>query len=89
MRRYTIVTLFLLFTAFFGYAQSTNQNYVLTKTYKTETQNPISSPSPSDAVQQITYFDGLGRPIQQIAYRQSGDSKNLVTHIEYDGYAVR
>lgn len=59
-------------------AQSTNQNYVKTTTYKKEGNQ--------DPVHEITYFDGLGRPIQKVAHAQSNSGKDIVTHIEYDAF---
>jgi hypothetical protein len=45
-------------------AQTTTENYIKTTTYRgTNATNPLIN---------ITYFDGLGRPIQQIAHAQSG-----------------
>jgi RHS repeat-associated protein len=72
--------------SFASMAQSTDQNYIKTTTYKVETLTPISEPALHQAVVQVGYFDGLGRPIQSIAKGQSADDKNIVTHIEYDGY---
>lgn len=34
----------------------------------------------------ITYYDGLGKPKQQIAIGQSPDGKDIVQHIEYDEF---
>ena len=65
-------------------AQSQDQNYVRTTTYKTETSASIASPTAAQAAQSITYFDGLGRPVQQRAHRQSGSGKDLVTPVVYD-----
>lgn len=36
--------------------------------------------------QSITYFDGLGRPVQNIAIGQGADGSDLITPIEYDGF---
>ncbi len=66
--------------------QTNSENYIRTKTYKTETATSISSPSVTEVNQNITYFDGLGRPIQQIAHQQSNSGKDIVTHIEYDAF---
>ncbi|WP_306354303.1 DUF6443 domain-containing protein, partial [Flavobacterium sp. '19STA2R22 D10 B1'] len=58
--------------------QSINQNYVKTTNYREAgAANPQS---------QVTYFDGLGRPIQQIAQQQSGTGTDMITHIEYDSF---
>jgi len=32
----------------------------------------------------ITYYDGLGRPIQHIAHRQSNSGNDIITHMEYE-----
>lgn len=62
----------------FTNAQSTNQNYVKTTTYKKEgNQEPVH---------EVTYFDGLGRPIQKVVHAQSNSGKDIVTHIEYDAF---
>ncbi len=60
-------------------AQSTNQNYVLTRTYTTADGNAF--------LDQIQYFDGLGRPIQTVqrAIGAGTDRKDLITYTEYDG----
>jgi RHS repeat-associated protein len=34
----------------------------------------------------ITYYDGTGRPIQQIAGKASATGKDIITHIEYDAW---
>ncbi len=59
-------------------AASTDQNYIITTVFKgTGGTIPTS---------QITYFDGLGRPIQQIAQGQSATGKDIITHTEYDTF---
>ena len=65
-------------------AQSQDQNYVKSTTYKQATTTAIANPSIEQANVQISYFDGLGRPIQQIAHKQAANGKDIVTHIEYD-----
>ncbi len=64
--------------------QSSNQNYVKTTTYKQPTTTSIPTPSAQQAAQTVGYFDGLGRPVQQIAGKMSGEGKDLITTIEYD-----
>src|SRR5690554_6810576 len=66
--------------------QSTDQNYVKSTTYKVATTTPNPTPDADEAVVQITYFDGLGRPVQQIAHKQSNTGKDIVTYIEYDQF---
>src|SRR5690606_2947598 len=35
-------------------------------------------------IDQVVYYDGLGRPMQQVAIKASHDKYDLITHIEYD-----
>lgn len=65
---------------------SQDMNYIITRAYQQATSTPLVAPSPEQAQVQITYFDGLGRPIQQIANQQSATGKDIVTPIEYDAY---
>ena len=80
-----IILVFLLFPILVK-AQSADQNYVKTTTYKQPVTTAITNPAITAANIQVTYFDGLGRPIQQIANQQSATGKDIVTHIEYDTY---
>lgn len=66
--------------------QTQSENYIKTTTYKTATTTSIAFPAINQASQSITYFDGLGRPLQQIASKQSANGKNIITPIEYDGF---
>jgi RHS repeat-associated protein len=61
-------------------------NYIITRAYQQATSTPLVAPSPEQAQVQITYFDGLGRPMQQIANQQSATGKDIVTPIEYDSF---
>lgn len=62
-----------------------NRNYVLTRTFQVETQtgNVLNN---KDVIENITYFDGLGRAMQSIAIKQSPLQKDIVTHMTYDAY---
>lgn len=63
-------------------------NSVLTATYKTPTDMPLpfSSSPITDVAISKTFFDGLGRPIQQKAFQQSNTGGDIVTHIGYDDW---
>ncbi len=39
-----------------------------------------------NTIESVTYYDGLGRPIQQRAIKASPDGKDIVTHMQYDTY---
>lgn len=65
--------------------QSQDQNYVKTTVYKkASTTTSIDENNPADASVQVLYYDGLGRPIQQVGYKQSASGKDLIQHVEYD-----
>ena len=63
---------------FFATAQTQTENYLKTTTFR-----GAGATLPQI---QVTYVDGLGRPIQKIANNQSRDGKNIISHIEYDGF---
>jgi RHS repeat-associated protein len=65
---------------------SLDHNYVITKTYKQATATLFVSPTADKAQTNITYFDGLGRPMQQIANKQSSSGKDIITNISYDDF---
>ena len=80
---------FLLVLPLFVSGQSTNQNFVKTTVYKQATLTSVTAPAPSVATVQIGYFDGLGRPIQQIANQQSATGKDIIVPIVYDNYGLQ
>jgi RHS repeat-associated protein len=67
-------------------APSLDQNYIITTIYKQPTTTVFVNPDPNKAQVNITYFDGLGRPMQQIANQQSATGKDIVTNVEYDDF---
>ena len=66
-------------------AQTNTENWVKTTTYKVPT-TVVANPSSAQKVVNVSYFDGLGRPIQNVAHQQSNSGKDIVTHIEYDAF---
>jgi RHS repeat-associated protein len=65
---------------------SLDQNFLKTTYYKEPNTASVANPSPSVATVLVTYFDGLGRPIQQIANQQSATGKNIIKPIVYDAF---
>ncbi|WP_395054670.1 DUF6443 domain-containing protein [Flavobacterium sp.] len=76
----------LVFIPLLVLGQTTTENFTKVTTYKVETNTTIANPTIEQATQVVTYFDGLGRPIQTVASKQSSLGKNIVTPIEYDVY---
>lgn len=80
-----IIPISALFVVGLSHAQtlnlSTNQNYVYSKTYL-----DYNGTTASKTVETVQYFDGLGRPKQVVNVKASPTGKDLVSHIEYDGF---
>jgi RHS repeat-associated protein len=60
---------------------STTENFVYTKTYL-----DYNGTTPTKTSETVQYFDGLGRPKQVVNIKASPQGKDVVTHIEYDGF---
>jgi len=74
----------LLLIPFLTFGQGSN--YIQSTTYKVPSSSSIPNPSAGQAAVQSTVFDGLGRPIAQIAYKQASNGSTIITPIEYDNY---
>jgi RHS repeat-associated protein len=62
-----------------------NENYIHNTVYlQPFSLGQENTAQNSQKTESITYFDGLGRAIQQIGIRQSPLEKDIVTHLEYD-----
>ena len=79
--RYFLIYFFLLANAVTVYGQSTNQNFVLSRTFK-QTGAAVNDVSKVNI--QVQYLDGLGRPSQTVSVGQSTAGTDLVIPIEYD-----
>jgi RHS repeat-associated protein len=62
---------------------SNEENYIYTRTFLSEIQNP-NQINQFNMIENITYFDGLGRPVQKNSMANSPSKKDIITHIEYD-----
>jgi RHS repeat-associated protein len=87
-RRIILFALIVFNSAAFGQATLT-QNFIMTNTVKqsgvtNETSVNGLSISTQGKTQEISYLDGLGRPIQNIIVKGSASQKDIVTGIEYD-----
>ncbi|MCD8413257.1 DUF6443 domain-containing protein [Tenacibaculum finnmarkense] len=74
----------LLFVSVALSAQTTTENYVLSKTYKKASTSPITGNDQNKVSTTIQYFDGLGRPKQSISVQAGGNSEDIINHTEYD-----
>ncbi|WP_165915662.1 DUF6443 domain-containing protein [Tenacibaculum skagerrakense] len=64
----------LLVLPFVMYAQSTNENHVVTKVYKKATTSPVSGHNKDEVMTSVQYFDGLGRLKQTVAVNAGGNT---------------
>ncbi|MBQ7942228.1 MAG: hypothetical protein IJ328_07490, partial [Muribaculaceae bacterium] len=84
--RFTVVLCTLLFVAFcacHAYAQERNYVRSAVMTY------PLKEVSGTEfdlARVTVTYYDGLGRPIQQVRQAAGGNAFDIHTVTEYDSY---
>ncbi len=62
------------------------ENFVFTRTYQQAMLSESALSSEDQVIEGITFYDGLGRPKQQVAIRASADAKDIVTHMAYDEY---
>ncbi|RKS98125.1 DUF6443 domain-containing protein [Chryseobacterium defluvii] len=79
-----IIPIGALLVAGLAHAQTTpssTENYVYTKTYLSDPT--AGTPKTSETIQ---YFDGLGRPKQIVNVKASPQGKDVVSHVEYDGF---
>ncbi|KIA92321.1 hypothetical protein OC25_16675 [Pedobacter kyungheensis] len=68
---------------------STNQNYILTRSFKVPGVNENTlgnSRNLCEENQSIQYFDGLGRPLQTVQVQGSPGFKDIVQPVAYDAF---
>ena len=67
---------------------SANQNYIVTRTFRAPVKVSELSVARSVAEenQTVQYFDGLGRPLQNVQVMASPQHQDIVEHIQYDGF---
>lgn len=85
MKQIVYYILFILPVAFLfsvqgipAQAQSSNQNYILTKTYVQSTS--------TNAIESIRYYDGLGRPVQTVQKGPASGYMDIITRTDYDDF---
>lgn len=70
-----------------AYSQSTDRNFVSKSDIKQPgitTQSGVDALTITGKIQQVGYFDGLGRPLQQVVVQGSPLGKDVITAIEYE-----
>ena len=79
----SIYTFAFLLVSVFVCAQTQTENYVKTTTAQVpvQTEATFDTLNADDKIESITYFDGLGRPIQTIAKQAGGQKQDIITII--------
>lgn len=60
-----------------------SENYIHSRVYLEETQETNAA---KKQLETVAYYDGLGRPKQNIGVKTSPKGRDVVTHIEYDEF---
>lgn len=68
-----------------NYVPSANLNYIRTIVPVISNDTIRNFSFLSKAMHSVRYFDHLGRPLQEVAYKHSPTRKDIVTYHEYDG----
>ena len=67
-----------------------DENYVMTWSFKEAGMDPDNFPKDVEQVNRsITYFDGLGRPMQNVEWQGSRNKQDVVQPIVYDEFGRR
>ncbi|MCH2197119.1 DUF6443 domain-containing protein, partial [Kordia sp.] len=80
-----LIYIILLVAPILVLGQTTTENYVKKTTYLQPTQDGTVA-NKDDKVETITYYDGLGRPKQQINARSGGNGYDIIIPFTYDDF---
>ncbi|NRR91374.1 RHS repeat-associated core domain-containing protein [Winogradskyella undariae] len=87
-----LYALIAIFVSNLVLAQTDTENYVKSTTYQVETTDgenesgTATELTPDDKQETVTYFDGLGRPIQSVSAQAGGEKQDIITPIAYDEF---
>ncbi|MFC4636451.1 DUF6443 domain-containing protein [Dokdonia ponticola] len=85
MKKFIITVLLALPAILVG--QTTTENYVKNTTYLVPVQDgEQANVQTLQKIENVSYFDGLGRPTQSVAQRAGSDTQDIITIQEYDGF---
>lgn len=67
---------------------STNQNYIVRRSFRApvKVSELSAARSVAEENQSVQYFDGLGRPLQNVQVMASPQHQDVVEHFQYDGF---
>src|SRR5690606_26571571 len=88
---YTLLVV-LMSKIVFAQTPTTSENYIYSTTYQVKTQDGTTNETTQltltddEKLENITYFDGLGRPIQLISKQAGGSKDDIIVPIIYDEF---
>lgn len=62
------------------------ENYIFSRNYQKAIKNSSDITSNKDIIDNVVYYDGLGRAMQNIAIKASPLYKDIITHVGYDSF---
>ncbi len=66
---------------------NSDENYVFTRVYQSEMKRFNATViNENDVIENIVYYDGLGRPKQEINIKATPNKKDFIRHIAYDPF---
>ncbi|SDI27356.1 hypothetical protein SAMN04488062_1346, partial [Flavobacterium omnivorum] len=88
MKKHILIVVLLVLSSLNSIAQTlSSENFIYTavpqKAVQAANYNTLTK---AEINQSVTYFDGLGRPMQTIAIGQGGNGEDIITPIIYDGF---
>ncbi len=89
MKKLIYITFAFMAFPFLVKAQDTDKNYIKTTTYQepySQSQVENGGIHENHKIENTSYHDGLGRPLQNVSQRSGGNKEDLVTPITYDEY---
>ncbi|CAH0336531.1 hypothetical protein FVB9288_02237 [Flavobacterium sp. CECT 9288] len=88
MKKHIYLILILFLSQVQMHSQTlSDENFIYTEApQKPFTSANYSSLPASQKQKTVTYFDGLGRPMQTIAIGQGGNGEDIITPVTYDGF---
>lgn len=85
----TIVCIFSTICVIAQHTPSSTQNYIYVRTIlkdNVKTEGDMQALTADDVRAEVQYFDGLGRPLQNVSVKAAPDGKDIITPIAYDAF---
>ncbi len=78
------ILLFVLVFPLLVIGQTETENYIKTTTFQVATDN--GNVNQNNKIEEVHYYDGLGRPLQHIMVKGGGNHEDIIAPIRYDQF---